>query len=111
MSVRMDKAWVDMTEENVVRLPGCTGVYQIADADGNILDIGYAGGRSLFGLRSALADQLAALGAGRKFRYEVTAQYMSRFHELVNIAFTDNGELPALLARRGVRATGRIKPS
>jgi hypothetical protein len=107
----MDKAWIDMTDESVARMPGCTGVYQIANAGGEVLDIGYAGGRSLFGLRSELADQLAALGSGRKFRYEVTAQYMSRFLELVNIAYADNGELPPLLTQRGVRATGRIKPS
>lgn len=111
MSVRMTKPWIDLTEENVRRLPGSTGVFQIADAAGTVVDIGYAGGRSLFGLRSELRARLAEPGAGAAFRYEVTAQYLSRFHELVNIAATDDGGLPSGLRERGVRATGRIRPA
>ena len=86
MSVRMTKPWIDLTEENVTRLPGQTGVYEIADGSGQVLETGYAGGRSRFGLRSELGGRLAALGTGHRFRYEVTVQYMSRYSELVNIA-------------------------
>lgn len=111
MSVRLTKPWIELTEENVRRLPGSTGVYQIGDGSGAVNDIGYAGGRSRFGLRSELAARLAELGAGHAFRYEVTAQYLSRFHELVNIAATDDGGLPSGLRERGVRPTGRIRPA
>jgi hypothetical protein len=107
----MTKPWIELTAPNVARLPGCTGVYQVADEHGQVLDIGYAGGRSLFGLRSELGRVLAELGTGHVFRCEVTAQYLSRYRELVNIAHTDHGELPPMTARRGVRATGRIRPS
>lgn len=93
MSVRMSKPWIDLTGENVTPLPGSTGVYQIADGAGEVLETGYAGGRSRFGLRSEMADRLTALGAGHRFRYEVTAQYLSRYKELIHIA------------------AGRIKPS
>jgi len=82
----MTKPWIELTEENVARLPGQTGVYQVAGASGEALENGYAGGRSRFGLRSELADRLAALGPGHRFRYEVTTQYLSRFHELEHIA-------------------------
>jgi hypothetical protein len=82
----MSKPWIDLTGENVARLPGQTGVYEIADASGEVLETGYAGGRSRFGLRSELDARLAALGADHRFRYEVTVQYMSRYGELVGIA-------------------------
>lgn len=85
MSVRMTKPWIELTAENVARLPGQTGVYQVTGASGEV-ENGYAGGRSLFGLRSELGDRLAALGAGHRFRYEVTTQYLSRYHELEHIA-------------------------
>ena len=86
MSVRMTKPWIELTAENVAGLPGQTGVYEVADASGEVVETGYAGGRSRFGLRSELGDRLAARGAGHRFRYEVTTQYLSRYSELVNIA-------------------------
>jgi len=89
----MTKPWIDLTEENVARLPGQTGVFQIGDAAGEVVANGYAGGRSRFGLRSEIGERLAALEAGHRFRYEVTTQYLSRFSELENIA------------------SGRIKPA
>lgn len=93
MSVRMTKPWIDLTEENVARLPGQTGVFQIGDAAGEVVETGFAGGRSRFGLRSEIGERLAALGSGHRFRYEVTMQYSSRYSELKNIA------------------SGRIKPA
>jgi alkylation response protein AidB-like acyl-CoA dehydrogenase len=40
------------------------GVHQIANEQNEIIYIGYAGGRSLWGLRGALQDKLAATEAG-----------------------------------------------
>lgn len=46
-----DKAWQELTATNVAALGGELGVYQIADERERVLRIGFAGGRSLFGLR------------------------------------------------------------
>jgi len=74
-------------------------VYQLGDAAGEVLYIGYAGGRELFGLRSALERHrdLAPTGgtAGvTLFRYEVNMQYQSRYRELLMLHVADNGALP-----------------
>ena len=54
MGIRLDKPWTALTAASVKALPGQLGVYQLADPEGEIFYIGYAGGRSLFGLRSEL---------------------------------------------------------
>ena len=56
MSVRLEKAWEPLCEEAVKRLQGHLGVYELADASGKTLFIGYAGGRSRFGLRGELEE-------------------------------------------------------
>ncbi len=67
----------------------------MADAGGNVIHIGFAGGRSLFGLRSALADEARNLGAqATSFRYEVNMQYQSRYKELLMLHAADYGDLP-----------------
>ena len=58
MAIRMEKPWIELTPEAVKALPGQLGVYQLADADGRVVYIGFAGGRSLFGLRSELERAL-----------------------------------------------------
>ena len=45
----LNKPWIEATEENLRRLPGALGVYEIGDAAGTVLYIGFAGGRSRFG--------------------------------------------------------------
>jgi hypothetical protein len=95
MPVRMSKTWILLTPENVKRLSGQLGVYQIQDLSGQIVFIGYAGGRSLFGLRGELERDLATRSAIHSFRYEVTMQYMTRYKELLMVHKADHGELPA----------------
>ena len=58
MSIRLDKKWVSK-DEALLLLRGNLGVYQIADATRQSLFIGYAGGKSLFGLKGEI---LAAYG-------------------------------------------------
>ena len=60
MPVRLEKPWIPLTPEHVAKLPGHLGVYELADAAGEIVYIGVAGGRSLFGLKGALTDVLHA---------------------------------------------------
>lgn len=77
------------------RVPGQLGVYQLADPGGRVIFIGYAGGRSRFGLRGELGAELERRGADTtRFRYEVNMQYMSRFQELLMIHRADHGALP-----------------
>jgi hypothetical protein len=107
--VRLDKPWRPLDAAEVADLRGELGVYQLADADGRVLRIGYAGGRSLFGLRGELGAALAA-GEAARFRVEVTAQYLSRFEELLMVHKADFGELPAGNAADARRRLGRLSP-
>lgn len=63
-------------------IPGNLGVFEIGDADGNVLEVGFAGARSPFGLRGVLSERFAHPGEARLFRYEVNQMYRTRFIEL-----------------------------
>ena len=72
------------------KLSGSNGVYEIADASGKTIYVGYAGSRARFGLRGKLKDHFSELetnpeirGKGHFFRYEVTSSYLSRWVEVV----------------------------
>ena len=111
MGIRLEKPWVDLTTENITPLPAQLGVYHIADADGTLLVIGYAGGRELFGMRSALERELEKLdGEPGQFRFEFNHNYMSRFDELLMIHRADHGDLPAANDAEATRV-GRLSPS
>jgi hypothetical protein len=109
MGVRLEKPWLPLTAANVAALAAELGVYQLADTEGRIVRIGYAGGRTLFGLRSELQAALAA-GEAAKFRTEVTAQYLSRYEELLMVHASDHGALPPGNAADALRKLGRISP-
>ncbi|HEY6308378.1 MAG TPA: hypothetical protein VI488_18180 [Candidatus Angelobacter sp.] len=110
MSVRINKAWMPLTLESVKRLKGHLGVYQIQDTSGQLIFIGYAGGRSLFGLRGELERELASRGPGHNFRYEVSMQYMTRYKELLMVHAADHGELPADNRKFPPPRLGRMRP-
>jgi len=110
MGVRLQKPWKDLTPANVEALRGELGVYQLADADGLVLRIGYAGGRTLFGLRSELEAALKA-GEAARFRTEVTSNYLSRYEELLMVHKADNaGQLPPGNTAASDRRLGRLNP-
>jgi hypothetical protein len=50
MAVRMTKDWRPLSAVEADKVAGNLGVYQLANDAGEILYIGVAGGRSLFGL-------------------------------------------------------------
>ena len=106
--VRLAKPWLDLDEAAIAALPGQLGVYEIADAKGGTLELGFAGGRSRFGLRSTIAEAAAKHEAAARFRYEVTMQYWSRFEELLAVYLADHGELPPGNADRGKQRVGRL---
>lgn len=105
MRLHLDKPWIPLDEASVARVPGQLGVYQLADDDGNVCYIGFAGGRSLFGLRSELAVRV---GAARAFRYEVNMQYQTRYRELLMLHRGAHGELPILNQAEPPLRLGRL---
>ena len=106
--VRLTKPWRDLDDAAISALPGQLGVFEIGDEEGGTLELGFAGGRSRFGLRSAIAETAAKHERAARFRYEVTMQYWSRFEELLAVYVADHGELPVGNMDRGDRRVGRI---
>lgn len=95
MAIRMTKPWRPLTADVVTPLQAQLGVYEIADEDGQVLFIGFAGGRALFGLRSELTAEIEKQRPGAaQFRCEVNQQYWSRHHELLMAYKADHGHLP-----------------
>ncbi|HXZ01231.1 MAG TPA: hypothetical protein VEI03_14625 [Stellaceae bacterium] len=94
MGIRLAKPWTALDAEAVRALPGQLGVFELADAEGRVLKIGYAGGRSLFGLRSAVEEARERHPEARRFRVEITMQYQSRYRELLMLHRADHGALP-----------------
>ena len=108
--IRLDKPWQPLTFEAISDLPAQLGVYQVADAAGQISSIGYAGARDPFGIRTALHRELDKLGdTAAQFRYEFNSNYRSRWNELLMIHLADFGELPAPQAHLTDRL-GRLTP-
>ena len=111
MSIRMEKPWTELTPEAVKALPGQLGVYQLADSTGRVVQIGFAGGRSLFGLRSELERALRERPAGAAlFRTEVNQQYTSRHLELLMLHVADHGSLPVVNQADPPPRLGRLSP-
>lgn len=111
MAIRMEKPWIALTPEAVRVLPGQLGVYQLADADGRVVYIGYAGGRSLFGLRSELERALRDRpGGAARFRVEINQQYTTRHQELLMLHVADHGSLPLVNAADPPPRLGRLSP-
>jgi len=111
MAIRMTKPWTDLTAENVKKLSGQLGVYQLADPSGAVVHIGFAGGRTLFGLRSEIERALKERPAGAsQFRVEVNQQYTSRYQELLMVHVADHGTLPIVNQANPPAKLGRLSP-
>lgn len=110
MAVRLTAPWQPLTAAAVAGLPAQLGVYEIADAQGRVLRIDLAGGRSLFGLRGALEAEAAARAPGHLFRLEITMQYQSRWQELLMAHVADHGELPPENLDHRPQRLGRLSP-
>jgi hypothetical protein len=83
------------------KLSGSNGIYELADASGGVIYVGYAGSRARFGLRGKLKDHFSDLelnpeirGKARFFRYEVTSSYLSRWVEVI-ARHVQAGAMPA----------------
>lgn len=109
MQLKLEKAWTELTEAAVGNLQGHLGVYQLGDDAGNVVYIGYAGGKSLYGLRSELQRHLRSGTSGAvQFRCEVNTQYTSRWRELLMLHQRDHGEMPPLNVQEGLPPLGRL---
>ncbi|XOV88934.1 MAG: hypothetical protein ACFHX7_03380 [Pseudomonadota bacterium] len=94
MAISLAKPWVPLTVDSVAQLPGHMGVFELGDSAGHIVLIGYAGGRSLFGLRGEIGAHLDSPDACL-FRYEITTAYLTRFQELLMVHVANEGHIPA----------------
>jgi len=92
--LRSGKPWSPCEPGVLERLPGHMGVYELADADGTVLLIGYAGGRSRFGMRGEIAAAVERTPGAARFRYEVTTAYLTRYQELLMVHQAEFGWLP-----------------
>lgn len=111
MSIRLVKPFQALTPENIEPIQGQLGVYQLADANGDIFYIGYAGGRSLFGLHGELKGEMKEQGDNEiQFRCEVNMQYISRYKELLMLHKVDFGELPERVLKEYPHKIGTLSP-
>jgi hypothetical protein len=94
MAIRLAKPWHMLSDAAIEKLPGQLGVFELADDAERVLYIGYAGGRSLFGLRGEVARACAVTPGARRFRCEVTMQYLTRHQELLMLHVADHGAVP-----------------
>ncbi|NJN51438.1 MAG: hypothetical protein HC809_06320 [Gammaproteobacteria bacterium] len=104
----MTKPWQTLDAAAVAQLPGQLGVFQFADAAGEIVFIGCADARSRFGLRSALEEAWRACEGATAYRIEVTTAYTTRHLELLMAYQAALGRLPVYNTK--VPALGRLSP-
>ena len=97
----LNKPWTAYQPGNDRALPGNLGVYEIGDEAGNVLYIGYAGGRTRFGLRETIPARFseselnpALRGRARLYRYEVNQMYMTRWIDLLTRYRDEHGRPP-----------------
>jgi len=111
MAIRMTKPWTALTVENVKKLPGQLGVFQLADTAGQVVFIGFGGGRSLFGVRSEIEKLLVAPPVGAtQFRVEINQQYTTRYQELLMLHVHDHGAVPSGNLGKPLPTLGRLSP-
>ena len=107
MAVRLEKPWRKLVQEELGSVHGQMGVFQLANADHEIIFIGFAGGRSLFGLKGELQEHL---GSADSFRLEITTAYKTGHQERLMVHLAGHGHYPALNTAEETRGLGRLSP-
>ncbi|MCZ6619888.1 MAG: hypothetical protein O7E57_17355 [Gammaproteobacteria bacterium] len=92
MSIRCEKDWLSRADTG--DLHGHMGVFQLGNEAGEVLFIGYAGGRSLFGLKGEIQSEFERLADASCYRFEINTAYLSRYQELLMVHVADYGVLP-----------------
>jgi hypothetical protein len=108
MAIRMTKPWVSIDAAALTALPGQLGVFELADAAGEVIFIGRADARSPFGLRGEIARCAAAIAEARTYRLEITTAYHTRHLELLMTYRADHSRLPKHNAP--IPGLGRLSP-
>jgi len=97
----ISKPWTTFESADVRALPGNLGVYELGDAEGRVLYIGYAGGRSHFGLRGIIAGHFGDAESNPvlrdhavAYRYEINQMYLTRWQELLTRYRDAHGRVP-----------------
>jgi hypothetical protein len=100
--VPISKPWIDCRNLDISELPGTVGDYELGDSNGQVIYIGYAGGKSHFGLRGAIAqhrggeeDNPIIRERIANVRFEVTTAYLTRHLDLLSRHRVEFGALPA----------------
>ena len=112
MAIRLDKPWVPV-EDALTRLRGNLGVFELADADGQVVYIGFAGGKSIYGLKGEVNQASEKMPEAQFVRHEVNTAYQSRFRELLMVHVADHGDLPRYNVEFDMRPNrlGRLSPA
>jgi len=105
--VQLTKPWRPCVHLEV--LPGHMGVFELGNERGEVIYVGCAGGRSLFGLRGEIQAAAARFGDATCFRYEVTTAYLTRYQELLMAHRARSGGLPT--GNGEVPGLGRLSPA
>jgi hypothetical protein len=108
MSVRCTKPWLPIDAALLAGLPGQLGVFELADAAGRVIFIGRADARSLFGLRSEIAQRLDTIAEATSVRFEITTAYHTRYLELLMVHRADHDGLPRF--NEPMPTLGRLSP-
>ena len=108
----LNKPWTVYQPGSDRHLPGNLGVYEIGDAGGTVLYIGYAGGRTRFGLRERIPAHFSdretnpvLRGRAHAYRYEVNQMYLTRWIDLHGRHKDEHGRVP-----EGNEASGEPLP-
>lgn len=97
----LNKPWIPYHPDDDRTIPGNLGVFEIGDADGTVRYIGYAGGRTRFGLREAIPGYFSTDPHAATYRYEINQMYLTRWIELLSRYQNTHGTLPAGNLRPG----------
>jgi hypothetical protein len=111
LAIRLDKPWQSLPAA-LTGLRGNLGVFQFADASGDVIYIGFAGGGSLYGLKGEVRSMAERIPDATEVRWEVNTAYHSRFRELLSVHNADFGELPKYNVELNHRPgrIGRLRP-
>ena len=109
MSIRLDQPLQQLSDDNIKKLAGNLGVFQLADDNGNLIYIGYAGGKSLFGLRGEV-DACKDMQGASQFRVEVNMSYLTRYQELLMVYIADYDRVPLHNDEQQRRQLGKLSP-
>jgi hypothetical protein len=107
MALRFAKPWIDLAQ-GLDKLRGQMGVFQLADHQQQVIYIGYAGGKSLHGLRGEIGQAAQSYTNAKFMRFEITTSYLSRYKEILMIHQADFGELPEYSPKIKL---GRLSPA